>query len=149
MSIGLMLLTSGILYGGAPGLARMMKMPELREGTRLLCIPFLLEGAAVTANAQLRRELRFGTLATADIVGELGFLLVALFLLWRGLPQWSLAGGLAARYCAHALSVLVRRRRAFRTGCRAHTPHVILAILPPRFSVGGWSMRFHPTWISY
>lgn len=107
MSIGLALLTSCILYGGAPGLARVMKIPELREGVRLLCIPFLLEGAAVTANAQLRRDLRFGTLATADVLGEMAFLIVALFLLWHGLPQWSLAAGLAARYGAHALSVLI------------------------------------------
>jgi O-antigen/teichoic acid export membrane protein len=107
MSIGLALLTSCILYGGAPGLARVMKIPELREGVRLLCIPFLLEGAAVTANAQLRRDLRFGMLATADVLGEMAFLIVALFLLWHGLPQWSLAAGLAARYGAHALSVLI------------------------------------------
>ena len=107
MSISLALLTVGILYGGAPGLARVMKIPELRDGTRLLCIPFLLEGAAVTANAQLRRELRFGALAVADVFGELAFLSVALFLLWHGMAQWSLAAGLAARYGAHALSVLI------------------------------------------
>lgn len=107
MSVGLALLTATILYKGAPGLARVMKIPELREGTRLLCIPFLLEGAAVTANAQLRRELRFGALATADVLGELAFLLVALFLLWHGKPQWSLAAGLAARYGVHAVSVLI------------------------------------------
>jgi O-antigen/teichoic acid export membrane protein len=106
MSIGLAFLTVCILYIGAPGLARAMKIPELREGTRLLCIPFLLEGAAVTANAQLRRELRFGALAAADVLGELAFVLVALFLLWHGMPQWSLAGGLSARYAAHALSLL-------------------------------------------
>lgn len=106
MSIGLALLTVCILYLGAPGLAGAMKIPELREGTRLLCIPFLLEGAAVSANAQLRRELRFGALATADVLGELAFVVVALFLLWHGMPKWSLAGGLSARYAAHALSLL-------------------------------------------
>src|SRR5580693_6549430 len=51
MSIALALLTSSLLYSGAPALAHLMKMPELRQGMRLLCIPFLLEGAAVTANA--------------------------------------------------------------------------------------------------
>jgi O-antigen/teichoic acid export membrane protein len=107
ISIGLALLTSCILYSAAPGLAKLMKIPELCQGVRLLCIPFLLEGAAVTANAQLRRELRFGTLATADVLGEMAFLIIALFLLWHGMPEWSLPAGLAARYAAHALSVLV------------------------------------------
>jgi lipopolysaccharide exporter len=107
MSIGLALLTSGLLFFGAPTLASLMKMPELREGVRLLCIPFLLEGAAVTANARLRRDMRFGPLATADVLAEVSFLAVALALLWRGLPSWSLAGGLAARYGVHAVSVLI------------------------------------------
>jgi len=34
MSIGLALLTVTILYSSGPGLARMMKIPELREGTQ-------------------------------------------------------------------------------------------------------------------
>jgi PST family polysaccharide transporter len=107
MSIGLALLTSGLLYAGAPGLEHLMKMPGLREGVRLLCIPFLLEGAAVTANARLRRDLRFGALAIADVLGEMAFLVAALFLLWKRLPQCSLAGGLAARLAAHAISMLI------------------------------------------
>lgn len=107
MSIGLALITAGILYGGAPALASIMKMPELREGVRLLCIPFLLEGAAVTANARLRRDLRFGALAMADVLGEIAFLAVALGLLWKGWPTWSLAAGLAARFGMHAITILV------------------------------------------
>lgn len=107
MSIGLALFTSAVLYLEAPRLADLMKMPELRAGVRLLCIPFLLEGAAVTANAKLRRELRFGALASADVLGEAAFLVVALLLLWKGLPQWSLAGGLAVRFGAHAVYVLI------------------------------------------
>jgi len=112
MSIGLALLTSGLLYGGAPALAHLMKMPELRQGVRLLCIPFLLEGAAVTANARLRRDLRFGALAAADVLGEVAFLAVALGLLWNRLPNWSLAGGLAARFAAHAVCVLAAGGKA-------------------------------------
>ncbi len=123
MSIGLALLTAGILYGGAPALANIMKMPELREGVRLLCIPFLLEGAAVTANARLRRDMRFGALAVADVLGELAFLAVALGLLWCRLPAWSLAGGLAARFGLHAVSVLVaggKPRIGLPTSSAAH-----------------------------
>ena len=112
ISVGLALLTAGLLYGGAPTLAHLMRMPELREGVRLLCIPFLLEGAAVTANARLRRDMRFGALAVADVLGEVAFLGVALGLLWNRLPTWSLAGGLGARYATHAVSVLVSGGRA-------------------------------------
>lgn len=36
MSLALALLTCGLLYGGAPALAHLMKMPELRQGMRLL-----------------------------------------------------------------------------------------------------------------
>ncbi len=99
LSIGLASLTCGLLYGGAPALAHLMKMPELREGMRLLCIPFLLEGAAVTANARLRRDMRFGALAVADVLGEVAFLVVALGLLWYRLPTWSLAGWTRSALC--------------------------------------------------
>lgn len=112
ISIGLALTTASLLYGGAPALAHLMRMPELREGVRLLCIPFLLEGAAVTANARLRREMRFGALAVADVLAEVAFLAVALGLLWYRLPAWSLAGGLAARFAVHATSVLLAGGRA-------------------------------------
>jgi PST family polysaccharide transporter len=73
----------------------------------LLCVPFLLEGAAVTPNARLRRDLRFGSLAAADVIAEFAFLTVALGLLWYRLPTWALAGGLAARFAAHAVTILV------------------------------------------
>ena len=112
ISIGLASLTCGLLYAGAPTLAHLMRMPELREGVRLLCIPFLLEGAAVTANARLRRDMRFGALAVADVLAEVAFLVVALGLLWYRLPTWSLAGGLAARFAIHAVSVLISGGRA-------------------------------------
>ncbi|HZC45577.1 MAG TPA: oligosaccharide flippase family protein, partial [Candidatus Acidoferrum sp.] len=95
-----------VRVGGMVVLARLMKMPELSQGVRLLCIPFLLEGAAVTPNARLRRDLRFGALAAADVLAEFAFLGVALGLLWYRLPAWSLAGGLAARFAAHAVTIL-------------------------------------------
>jgi O-antigen/teichoic acid export membrane protein len=93
------------LYLVAPGIGRLMRMPGLSLGLRLICIPLFVEGTAVTAGARLRRELRFQTLALADVVGELGFLLGALTLLYLGLPQWSLPGGLAARLAGHGLTI--------------------------------------------
>lgn len=111
MCIGLAILAAGALYAGAPALATFMKMPELRGGVRFLAIPIFFAGIAVTANARLRREMRFGAIAVADVLGELAFLLVALFLLWNGWPRWALAGGLGARLAGQALTVLIADRR--------------------------------------
>lgn len=99
--------TAAVLYLAAPAIAAVMKMPGLREGVRLLCVPILLEGTAVAANARLRRRLSFGALAAADVLAEGAFLATALALLWRGLPMWSLPGGLAARFVVHAATVWV------------------------------------------
>ena len=55
----------------------------------------------------LRRELRFGPLATADVMSEAGFFVTALALLALRFPRWSLAGGLCMRYVTHALTIWV------------------------------------------
>jgi lipopolysaccharide exporter len=107
LSVAMSLGTAALLYAAAPVLAAIMKMPRLCEGVRLLCLPMLLEGTAVAANARLRRRLSFGALAAADVISEAAFLVTALVLLWRGLAVWSLPGGLAARLAAHALAVWV------------------------------------------
>jgi PST family polysaccharide transporter len=99
--------TAALLYVTAPALAAVMKMPRLVEGVRLLCLPVLLEGSAAAANGRLRRQLRFGALATADVIGEVAFFVTALTLLWFGFPVWSLPAGLAARLMAHAVTVCV------------------------------------------
>jgi lipopolysaccharide exporter len=105
LSVGLAALSATMLYLAAPAIEALMAMPGLGFGLRLLCIPLLLEGTAVTVNARLRRELRFGVLAAADVLGEVAFLLAAFLLLWTGHPRWSLAGGLGARFVAHALTI--------------------------------------------
>src|SRR5262249_22609540 len=83
---------------------------------RLLFISIVVEGTAVTANARLRRAMRFGALAAADVVAEASFLGVAVAALWYGYPRSSLALGLAARFAAHAIAVWVA------------DPHVTLGI---------------------
>jgi PST family polysaccharide transporter len=98
-------------YFAAPLIASAMGMKRLTFGVRLLCIPILLEGAAICSNARLRRELRFGALAAADVVAEISFLSVALVLLFSGSPAWSLPAGLAARLGVHGLVVLAADAR--------------------------------------
>ncbi len=94
-----------LLYVGAPRISRMMAMPDLVVGIRLICLPVVLEGTAVISSARLRRRVKFRALAAADVVGEMVFLGVALLLVRMGSPRTSLAGGLAARYVAHALTI--------------------------------------------
>lgn len=91
-----------ILYFAAPSIAAAMDMPKLSDGARLLCIPILLDATAVVPSARLRRELNFGALAAADVLAEIAFIAVALLVLWRRLPSWSLPAGLAARFAVHA-----------------------------------------------
>jgi PST family polysaccharide transporter len=97
--------TVGLLYGAAPLIARAMAMPALPPALRLLCIPLLAEGVAAVSAARLTRRLEFGRLAMAEVVAELAFVAAALTLLFLKMPRWSLAGGLAARLCGHAVAL--------------------------------------------
>ena len=79
-----------ILYFAAPIIATAMGMPKLTDGARLLCLPILLDATAVVPSARLRRALNFTALAAADIVAEVAFIGVALFVLWHKMPVWVL-----------------------------------------------------------
>src|ERR1700688_2635592 len=94
-----------ILYVAAPFSATVMDMPSLTGGTRLLCIPVLLDATAVVPSARLRRVLNFSALAAADVFAEVAFISVALLMVWRRMPVWSLPAGLAARFAAHAIAI--------------------------------------------
>ncbi len=95
------------LYFLAPSLERLMEMPGMGFGLRLICIPSMLEGASIIANTRLKRQIRFGPLAISEVVAECVFAVVAILLVWLGYPRWSLPGGLAARLSAHAIFILV------------------------------------------
>jgi lipopolysaccharide exporter len=105
LTSGLGALVAGVLYAGAPVIARLMAMPRLVESARLLCLPILLAATAVTSDARLRRELRFGALAVADVLGEVGFITAAFWSLALGMPLWSLPAGLAARLSLRAATL--------------------------------------------
>lgn len=106
--------TATALYMTAPLIARAMAMPALPPPLRLLCIPLAFEGVVSVSVARITRRLEFGILASAEVVAEFAFVIVALALLWLNLPRWSLAGGLAARLCAHALTLF---------SAEPHLPH--------------------------
>ena len=124
-----------LLYFGAPLIAR-AEMPGIEPYVRLLCIPMILEGTAMVSNARLRREMRFGALASAEVFAELIFLAAALLLLVEGHPRMSLPGGLAARYVAYSLALWVIDRR-FTTAW----PRLWAVRDFGRFTTGVWSAR--------
>ena len=107
LSLLLSAVSAAALYVTAPLIASMMAMPGLIVGLRLICLPVLLEGTAVTANARMRHQLRFRALAIADVVSEVVFLGSALSMVALGLSGLSLAVGLAGRYAAHAFSIWI------------------------------------------
>jgi PST family polysaccharide transporter len=104
-NLAITMCTAGLLYAGAPLIARAMAMQALPPALRLLCIPLAFEGFASVSTARLTRRLDFARLAMAEVSAELAFVAAAIALLVMGLPRWSLAGGLAARLCAHALTL--------------------------------------------
>ncbi len=105
------LLMAAVTYAAAPAIARVMQMPAVGPDIRLLCVPLAMEGCAMTSGARLKRELRFGAVATAEVLSEVIFLAVALLLLWRGYPRWSLPGAYAARMLFYTAALLVADRR--------------------------------------
>jgi PST family polysaccharide transporter len=107
MNVSLALAMGGGLYWAAPVVARGMAMPDLATPIRLISLPVVLEGSSGIANARLCRRLEFGVLAAADVIAEIGFLAVAIGLLYLQLPHWSLVGGLGARLTIHALVVCI------------------------------------------
>ncbi len=104
-----------LIYASASIVSEMMLMPRLTSGIRLICAAIFLDCLAVTSNAHLQRELRFGTLAAAEVAAEFAFLATALALLWVGRPRWSLMAGLTARLGIRAIFLLIAAPRPPRT----------------------------------
>jgi lipopolysaccharide exporter len=125
-----------ILYATAPLIAEAMHMPALSGGARLLCIPILLDATTVVPSARLRRSLNFTALAAADVMAEVAFVLVALLVVWRGRPVWSLPAGLAARFAVHAIAIWV---------ADPHLPRGLPTVSAAReiagFSLAAWGSR--------
>ncbi len=106
---------AAILYAGAWVIAGLMAMPRLVGGIHLICLAIFLDCLAVTSNAHLQRELRFGTLASAEVTAEFAFLITALGLVWTTMSAWSLMAGLTARLATRALFLLIAAPRPPKT----------------------------------
>jgi O-antigen/teichoic acid export membrane protein len=136
LSVLVSMAMAAILYVSAPLIARIMEMPGIEPYVRLLCIPMILQGTAMVSNARLRREMRFGALASAEVFAEMIFLVAALVLLAGGYPRLSLPGGLAARIVAYSLALWAIDRRF-----TAAWPRVWAVRDFGRFTTSVWSAR--------
>jgi PST family polysaccharide transporter len=133
VSVALGLVGVGVLYVAAPIIARLMMMPRLVPGVRLICLPIFLDCMSVPSNASLQRQLRFGTLATAEVAAEVAFFIIALMLLWTPLGQWALIAGLTARITVRALYLLFAAPRLPRAW-----PTIAAANDLRHFAAGAW-----------
>ncbi len=111
LSVAVSLAMAMLIYVTAPLVAHLMLMPAIVPYIRLLCIPLVFQGTAMVSNARLRREMRFGALASAEVFAEMVFLVAALLLLVEGYPRSSLPGALAARIFAYSAALWVTDRR--------------------------------------
>jgi O-antigen/teichoic acid export membrane protein len=87
----------------------------------------------MVSSARLRRELRFGAVAVAEIAAEVTFLAVAIALVFTPYAHSSLPAGLAARITAYSLALWIADHRFV-----AAMPTVASARELGRFSVTVW-----------
>jgi O-antigen/teichoic acid export membrane protein len=98
-----------LLWLASPIVAAAMRMPALSWSLRLVALPILLDTLSTVSAVRLRRELRFGPLAAADVAAEAAFFGVAIGALLFGRPRAALALGLGARLSVHGIFVYAAR----------------------------------------
>jgi PST family polysaccharide transporter len=103
LSIAVMLLTVGI----APGVAWFYGEPRLTLITIGFAAGFLFGGLTVQHEALLRRQMRFGALASIEIISIVVGLIVAITLARRGAGYWSLVANQLAQGLTYAIGIWI------------------------------------------
>lgn len=102
VAVTLGLLLGGVVALGAPLIADFFRMPELTPVLRLLAFTFPLAGASAVADALMRRELHFRTLATIETISfGVGYVALSVVLALLGFGVWSLV-------IAHLVQTLIK-----------------------------------------
>ena len=83
------LLAIGLLLG-APALARFYGQPELEAITQWLALGFVLSGLTVQHWALLRRQMRFGAIASVETLADFAGFTAAIGLALAGQGYWAL-----------------------------------------------------------
>lgn len=83
----------GLLWLSAPMLSSFFRMPELTHVVQVLSTVFMLQGISVVSESLLHRELRFRTLAIAEVIAfAIGFGMVGIVLAVFDFGIWALVG---------------------------------------------------------
>jgi PST family polysaccharide transporter len=102
-------LMAALLWLGAPLLALMLHVAELRLVLRAYAVVFIMMGAAAVHDALLQRELNFRYLAHADAVSfALGYAGVSIGCALAGLSYWSIVIGHLSQAAIRAIMVIAR-----------------------------------------
>ncbi|MGY1727485.1 oligosaccharide flippase family protein [Geodermatophilus sp. SYSU D01062] len=97
------------VLSGAGLLAAAFDRPALESMARVVSLVFVLNGLATVPRVTLTRQLRFGALVGADVLGQLTGAVVAVVAAWAGAGHWALA---AQQLTAAAVVLLVVAVRA-------------------------------------
>jgi PST family polysaccharide transporter len=101
LSIAIMLLTIAL----APAVARFYREPRLTLITIVFAGSFIFGGLTAQHEALLRRQMRFGALAAAEIISLFASILTGVVLAWRGAGYWALVFSQLALGFAYAVAV--------------------------------------------
>ena len=103
LSVALTTLTVAL----APVVAWFYSEPRLTKITIVSAIPLLFGGLTVQHEALLRRQMRFGLLAVAEITALVSGILTAILLGWRGFGYWALVANQIMLNLTYAVGVWI------------------------------------------
>lgn len=101
LSVGIGFLTAAI----APLVSWFYGEPRLTAITLAYSAGFLLGGLTVQHEALLRRQMRFGALAAAEVAALLSSIAATVLLAWYGAGYWALVGGHLALSLVYMVAV--------------------------------------------
>jgi PST family polysaccharide transporter len=81
---------AALLFVTAPLIAQFYGQPELEDIARWLALGFVASGLTVQHWALLRRQMRFGAIASMETTADLMSFAVAVALAWHGAGYWAL-----------------------------------------------------------
>jgi PST family polysaccharide transporter len=103
LSIAVMLVTAAL----APAVAWFYGEPRLTLITLCYAAGFIFGGLAAQHEALLRRQMRFGAMASLEILSLIAGLAAAIFLAWRGFGYWALVANQLVMGGVYALGVWI------------------------------------------
>lgn len=106
LSLAISLALYGVLYWGAPFIARFYDMPDLDGILRLSGVALIAGSLRTVPMAKAMRRMDFRYRSVVEMAGNLGAALVTIILVTHGFGVWSLAWGVVATFAIMALGYL-------------------------------------------